>query len=321
MFTRGLAQKLHGDVAMAVQTFTEAAAEGKRVNNLHIEFLSLGHLGDALVLQGRLRAAQKTFQETLTAPQEILQRTPFIGISRAGLGNLAYERNELETAEEHFRAAIEYGLLWRNWETLLPGYAGIAHIRASEGNWQAAFAAVDELLENIQEKVGLVQTSVGALRALLNFRKGDVDLAERWAEDYEPERSCDYIVEWEGDALVGCRVWIADNQVERASKLLERIASEASSAGRNARWLEATCLQAILFAKMRRDPDALASLSKTLEMGSREDYIRMFVDEGKPMAELLSEAVSRRNLSCICPPAVEGLSRSTTRQFAGQRAC
>ncbi len=291
MFTLGLAQKLHGDVLLAAQTFGESAAEGQRAHNLHIEALSLGHLGDAQAQQGRLHEAQRTFLQTLDLPQEILRGTPFIGISHAGLGNLAYEWNDLDMATQHLQIAIDQGKWWRNWENLLPGYSGMARIYASRGEWQAAYGAVDDLLANTPESKGIVQSCAGSLRGLLDLRSGNLDAAERWAEAYEPERPCDYLVEWEAASLVGCRIWISRGQAERTGRLLGRILNEASSAGRDWRVLEALCLQAILFDGTQREPEALSVIRSALEMAKQEGYIRTFIDEGQPMAKILDAAV------------------------------
>jgi LuxR family transcriptional regulator, maltose regulon positive regulatory protein len=294
LFTRGLAQKLHGDVALAVQTFAESTEEGRRTKNLHIEVLSLSHQGDALALQGRLHEAQKTFLQVLSQSKQNSQLTPFFGIAEAGLGNLAYEWNEVEKAEEYFQAAIEKGMWWHNWENLLPGYSGMARIHANRGDWQLAFEAVDSLVENTIESWGIVQSCAGSLRALLNLRSGNSSEAERWAEAYEPERPCDYMVAWEVDALVGCRVLIQIGQTERASSLVEQITVDASSSGRNAHVLEALCIKAILLHKLHQDYEALATLSSALNMAKTEGYIRSFVDEGEQMADLLQKAVKEK---------------------------
>jgi ATP/maltotriose-dependent transcriptional regulator MalT len=290
LFTLGLAHMMHGDVSEAAKIFVESANEGRRCHNLDLEILSLGHLGDALVLEGRLHEAQKTYQQTLLVPQKILNKTPFFKISKAGLGSLHYEWNELDQANEYFQAAIEQGLWWRNWENLLPGYIGMARIHASRGNWEAAYTALDDLLINVQEKEGIVKTSAEAIRALLDFRRGDFDSAERWADDYEPGHSFDYRVEWEKDALVACRVWIQLCQVDRADILLEQIISGASAAGRSKITLEALCIRAILYDSIEKRSEAISALASCLTMAKSENYIRTFVDEGQPMASLLTEA-------------------------------
>ena len=40
-------------------------------------------------------------------------------------------------------------------------------------------------------------------------------------------------------------------------------------------------------------PTGLVPLKRALDIASPEGYVRIFVDEGKPMAQLLSEAVAQ----------------------------
>ena len=293
LFIQGLAQYLHGDVTLAGQTFQAAAAEGKRTKNLHIEALSVGHLGETQLLQGQLHDAQRTFQQALAVPDEIIHSTPFFGISQAGLGALAYEWNDLTTAQTHFENAIELGKLWRVWEDLLPGYTGLALLHASQEDWQAVDQALRQLLENTEDKQGFIQASAYSLRALLNLRQGDVDSAVHWAETFKPERPQDYRLAWEADELIRARVWIAAGHTEEAIRLIENILHEAGAAGRRRRVHETLCLQAILFNRIHHQQDARAVLRTALAMAEPEGYIRTYVDEGKPIQELLNLALKR----------------------------
>jgi len=292
IFILGLAQKLHGDITLAAQTFMDSVAEGRRTSNFHIIALSLGHLGETQALQGRLHDAQRTFSEALDAPLETLQTSSFFGIARIGLGNLAYEWNDLEGAIAYLQAGIEQGKLWSSWECLLPGYTGLARLHAARQDWKSAFNALNELQTNTRENQGIIQASAESFRALLNFWNGNLAVASRWAEDFEPDRPRDYVLAWEYDALVRCRIWIAQGEAEKAGKLLNHIIRDAHQGGRNRRWLEAMCLRSLLFGATCRPGEALTTLQSVLEVAEPEDYVRLFVDEGEPMHKLLSRALT-----------------------------
>jgi LuxR family maltose regulon positive regulatory protein len=47
-------------------------------------------------------------------------------------------------------------------------------------------------------------------------------------------------------------------------------------------------LQALAYQKLHEEPQALAALSEAVRLGEPEGYIRIFVEEGAPVAELLS---------------------------------
>jgi len=293
LFIRGLAQYLHGDIDLAVQSFQEAALDGKRTKNLHIEVLSLGHLGETQILQGQLRRAQQTFLQALAVPSESMQTTPFYGISEAGLGTLAYEWNNLQSAQEYFQKAIELGLLWHSWETLQPAYIGLANLHASQGNWQAAHQALDQLLENTPKNLEVIQSSVDSQRALLNLRQGDLESASRWSEAFKPDQPQAQRLTWEKAELICARVWIATNQVQKAAAFLDSFLKRVSTSGRNRRIHEALCLQSILLARAHQEQDARRALASALKLAEPEGYLRSYLDEGESMQELLKLAVKQ----------------------------
>jgi LuxR family maltose regulon positive regulatory protein len=75
---------------------------------------------------------------------------------------------------------------------------------------------------------------------------------------------------------------------------LGRLLKAAEDGGRMGRAIEILVLQA-LASRMRGDiPAALPSLERALTLAEPEGYIRIFLDEGSCMAELLREAAAGR---------------------------
>ncbi len=52
--------------------------------------------------------------------------------------------------------------------------------------------------------------------------------------------------------------------------------------------IENLALQALAHQAQGNNPPAIASLERALALAGPEGYVRIFVDEGKPMAELLT---------------------------------
>jgi len=82
--------------------------------------------------------------------------------------------------------------------------------------------------------------------------------------------------------------------MDEAERLLARLAAAAESGGRYGRLIEILVLQALALSKAAdrvhaqdKTARALAALGKALALAEPEGYVRMFVCEGKPMAELL----------------------------------
>ena len=73
------------------------------------------------------------------------------------------------------------------------------------------------------------------------------------------------------------------------SRLLER-AEEAEKLGKV---IEILILQGLVHQLRDKKEQALTALGKALELAESENYVRIFVDEGPPMAKLLYEALSK----------------------------
>jgi LuxR family transcriptional regulator, maltose regulon positive regulatory protein len=81
--------------------------------------------------------------------------------------------------------------------------------------------------------------------------------------------------------------------VDEASGLLDRLLTAADDGSRTGSAIDILVVQA-LASQVRGDvPAALSSLDRALSLAEPEGYVRIFVDEGPPMAALLRAAARR----------------------------
>jgi LuxR family transcriptional regulator, maltose regulon positive regulatory protein len=106
-----------------------------------------------------------------------------------------------------------------------------------------------------------------------------------------------YLREFEHITLA--RVLIARSRSEReyrsiheAMGLLERLLQAADEGGRTGSVIEILVLQALAHRAQDDIPRALVPLERAMSLAEPEGYVRVFVDEGRPMAQLLSEAAA-----------------------------
>ena len=76
-------------------------------------------------------------------------------------------------------------------------------------------------------------------------------------------------------------------------KLLERLLKAANKGKRMGSVIEILVLQALAQEAQGNIPLGLVPLERALTLTEPEGYVRIFVDEGKPMARLLSEAAAQ----------------------------
>ena len=102
---------------------------------------------------------------------------------------------------------------------------------------------------------------------------------------------------------------LADRAIREAMSLLDRLQQAAEAGGRLGSVIEIGVLQALVHQAQGYPAPALVALERALRLAEPEDYVRIFVDEGLPMARLLSAAAvqgvmsdySRKLLAAYAP--------------------
>jgi LuxR family transcriptional regulator, maltose regulon positive regulatory protein len=307
-----LADWLAGRVELAEPAFTEVLAEGRAAAEPHPLLSACLYLGEVQRARGRLGAALATYQEGLEFAAQGGQPSTFhLADAYVGLGQVLYERNQLDEARQHLTEglALSRPLGW----PLLSGRAlvTVAWIRQATGDPDGALQAMDEactLMPGTQTTTWYQPAP--AERARLVLAQGRVDQAARWAEaqgltaDDEPS----YLGEL--DHLVLARVLLAEQTPEPALRLLERLHDLAAAQGRVGSVVEVRVLQALALQAVGDQAGALAALAEALALGWQEGYVRVFVDEGAPMAALLGKLAApspgHAAVAAQVPPAYLG---------------
>ncbi|GHO50623.1 LuxR C-terminal-related transcriptional regulator [Ktedonospora formicarum] len=254
-----------------------------------------------LRLQGRLRQAAATYEQMVQFQGE--HEGTFISPGSCfGLGELAYEWNDLDTAErllEQGREALR-GSLTLEASTIAQGYATLARLHQARNNHSHALAFMEEFerLAQTRQFAPMQLASARAVRARLAVMQGDFTEAVRWAEASGLSASDELSHPREQEYLTFARVRIAQGRLDpggaylaEVSRLLERLRADAEAKARMDSVLEILVLQALAFsAASAHRRHALPALERALLLGEQEGYIRLFVDEGEPMAALLRQA-------------------------------
>ena len=106
------------------------------------------------------------------------------------------------------------------------------------------------------------------------------------------------------DWITSARLLHARGRYREALRLLEELREPAEANGRTRDLVEILTLQALAqWASNHKEP-AVNVLTEALTLAAPEDYVRTFVDEGRPMMELLSavlEAQQRVRLNSPVP--------------------
>lgn len=250
-------------------------------------------LGQIQCAQGRLDAASETYQNALklTAPADRPAR-PAAGYAYVGMGEVTYQQNDLEKALHYATEGIRLCRHLAHGQALALGLATLAMIRQAGGDPSGASGAIEEA-----GRVGPSATvtsrlkPVPALRARLLIAHGDVGAAAQWAAErgIGPDDEPSYPEEAAYLALA--RVLLAQGRSEQALRMLDRLHALAASGGRAGSVIEIQALRALALSATG-DEGADGALADALTLGSRQGHVRVFVDEGRPMAALLGRYIA-----------------------------
>jgi LuxR family maltose regulon positive regulatory protein len=152
-------------------------------------------------------------------------------------------------------------------------------------------------------------TQIAAQRARLWLARGDIEAAVRWAQERGLSTEDEVGYQREDEQVTLARVLLAQKRTEETLQLLERLVMTAEVEGRTASIIQLLVLQALTLYVLGDTTRSLDSLIRALSLAEPEGYVRTFVDEGEPMATLLSDvrfsvARSRGAAASISPEYV-----------------
>ena len=287
-FNLGLLAQISGEIALASEALEECIALAREQHNSTLFHLAVGQFALLQLAQGHLHAARQTHEQSLAEARRLGQTTsPMVAISHVGLGWLHYEWNDLAQAEHHFNEGLAQARLWNHWDSLLSVALGRARLKVRAGDVQAALS--------ILEDVGLpppggVTLPLEAFAALLRARYSDPDPVSAWLSSQIMESALEPNPISEGWVLEIAYVLAALERREEARALVQKIIQFAQSSGRTHTLIRAKTALALV----DHQPQALVD---ALELAEPEGYFSSFIDEGKPMQNLLNHLSNQPHLS------------------------
>jgi LuxR family maltose regulon positive regulatory protein len=211
-----------------------------------------------------------------------------------GLSHVLRERDELDAARRHLQASTELGEHVGLPQNRYRWRVAMARIRTADGDLSAALDLLDEAERLYVGDFSPDVRPVPALRARVLVAQGRWRDALAWARErgLSVDDELSYLHEFEHVTLA--RALLARYAAERdedsihdAATLLERLRSAAEDGGRTGSLLDVLVVEALV-SQVRGDiAAALATLRRALALAEPEGYVRIFVDEGPPMASLL----------------------------------
>jgi LuxR family maltose regulon positive regulatory protein len=253
--------------------------------------------------RGGLRKADEVLTRALEyAAERGAGLLPAVGSVHIGTGELLYARDDLEHAERRLAEGVELASRTGDLEILIWGHVALAAVKRARGDIDGALEKAGEA-ERVARSSGSEQAIIDTLtwKARLHLMGGDPAAAssehERAAAVGEIRRRSREL-----ERTMHARLLIVRNKPDEALELLAQLHETAKT---TARTIEVLTLRALALGAKGEKERAVGVLAEALALAAPEGYVRIFVDERPPMADLLSGALEARRRNHLDPPVSE----------------
>ncbi|UCC88450.1 MAG: AAA family ATPase [Anaerolineales bacterium] len=321
-----LSRSAGSDLKISSQAFDQVVSMLQEKGNLPIGVVALCYQADLLMRQGQLNQAKALYEQALALSTDQQGNTlPVAGEALLGLGELYREWNDLETATRYLEEGVRLTKQWRSIE-MLPGYLSLARLRQARGDVSGAQEAIQQARQ-LAKKFDAAEWDdwlVALEQARLWLVQGNTGAAIRWIEEQGLDEDTDLTRPSDKVDLVRqhlrkykqvllARVLLAQRRPKEALVLLELLQEQMEQQGRVGMVIEALVLKALAYSQppalaseTRADADqpgkrqarahidqAMTALERALFLAEPEGYIRIFIDEGAPLGELLRHLIAQ----------------------------
>ncbi|HZW03969.1 MAG TPA: LuxR C-terminal-related transcriptional regulator, partial [Anaerolineaceae bacterium] len=297
MIMLGVDDLLSGRVNAARETIGEALKRNETAENAYGTLDSLLLLGETAYRQGDLRLAESLYRQVLTraaeAPMDPPQAEIRLGRARLGLAVLAYEWNNLEQAESDAAQAYAAWEQFPEEDLLADSPIVLAQVKFARGETELAASLLNLIATQGRAPALFRFPQVHQIRFAL--ASGDLAAARRLAADLPAGGAVVPLLRQEQEVLVRARLQIAGGEgagaLRESIAQLERLRAGAAENGRGRSEIELSIVLALAHNALRDGDRARTALNRALEVAQPQEYRRIFLDEGAPLAALLQAAL------------------------------
>jgi LuxR family maltose regulon positive regulatory protein len=276
----GYAHILQGDRAAARRAITEAVSLSQASGDIFITLLATIGLGTVQELENQLYLASETYERVLQLAGD--QPLSVIYEAHLGLARVLYEWNDLEAAQEHGRQSLH---LARQYDRVIDRFivceVFLARLKLAQGDVDGAAAMLAQASQSArQQNFGHRLTEIAAAQVLVFLRRGNLAAAA-------------YLAQINNIPASLARVYSAQGDLSAALSVLELLRQQVETKGWQDERLKVLVLLAVAHHRHGDNDKAVQLLHDALAQAEPYGFIRLFVDEGLAMAQLLSEVAAQ----------------------------
>ncbi len=288
-FLYGMALSRRGDLDRAVEVAVKCIQREKLTHGTSAIPTLAPFLSRIYLMLGRLHSAAGLCREFLDPLKEKGIRFVYTsGSMKIDLGEVLYEWNCLEEAEQYIRDGLLGNEPWQNIMTDGFGLVALARVLWAKGDYAEALQVVEKLETRLQSRARPREfyEDFHTLRARLQLASGDLQGAFHWADQVQLAE--DFDLHKDLYRLTLARIRLVQGRYAEVEKLLAGTTPAITAGSQTSRQLECNLLLAAAAAGQQRLPEALDLVESCLALAEPDGHIRIFLDVGEPARELLA---------------------------------
>ncbi|MFL7870518.1 MAG: LuxR C-terminal-related transcriptional regulator [Anaerolineales bacterium] len=274
-WTLGYAYQLQGDRAAAIQAHTEALSISQKSGNTMISIAAATSLGQIQESEAQLHQAVEHYRSVL----DLAGDPPLPAACEAylGLARIFYEWNDLGAAQKYGEHSLQLARNLENVDTPAACELLFTRLNLARGDVESADEKVANAESFVEQKnFTHLMPDVAALKTLVLLQQGDFAQAADLAEKHKLPIS-------------QARVYLSQGDTSSALTVLKSYRQQVEAKARCDELLRAMILQTVALHAHGEGEQAIQVLEEALALAEPGGFIRIFLDEGSPMAVLLSK--------------------------------
>lgn len=292
----GDAYSISGDLSDAYRVRSGALEASKKTGSIYMVLVASMRLAVTMRMQGKLDQVLEICQrQSKILNDSGLSQITEYGFLLAILSEVLTELNDLDGALHQARKGKKLTERDRDVGTIGWSYLSLVRVLFSKGDIADAENYIQKM-ENIARDYHVpdwISYRMAAWKARIWLASNKLDVAAQWASDRGLDVNGVLTYQNEREYIALSRILISQERLDDATGLLLRLLEASEVSGHISRTIEILILQALSFQVQGDLDQAISTLEKALTLAEPGGFIRIFVDEGPPIARLLYEAVKR----------------------------
>jgi LuxR family maltose regulon positive regulatory protein len=275
----GYAYHLQGNRAAAGRAYTEVIQAGKATGNVVFTLLATIGLGNVQEASNHLPLAAQTYRGALETLGD--HPLPFASEAHLGLARILYEWDDLDAAQRHAQQGAHLAGQLESDGRVVACQVLLAGVQRARGDLVGASGTLAGAAEFARRHTFVDRMrEVAAAQVLTSLRQGNLAAAADLAQTHDLPIS-------------QARVYLARGEASTALAILDPFRQRMEAKGWQDERLKVMVLQAVAYHACRDEDEALRVLDEALALAEPSGFIRIFVDEGEAMRDLLRHAAAR----------------------------